>query len=88
MPHELKTWSEPFTAILDGRKRFELRKQDRDFRVGDHLRLREYDPSSGTYTGRETWRVVTYMIRGGEWGLPLDLCIMGIEKDESHADVG
>lgn len=59
--HELKTWPEYFEAVDSGRKTFELRKNDRDFKVGDTLRLREYEPGPDRYTGRECTRVVTYV---------------------------
>jgi hypothetical protein len=62
--HDLKCWPAYFSAVLDGRKTFELRKNDRGYREGDVLLLREYDPDH-LYTGRELRRVVTYVLFGG-----------------------
>ena len=44
MTHELKTWPEFFTETRAGRKKFELRRNDRDFQVGDQLLLKEWNP--------------------------------------------
>jgi Domain of unknown function (DUF3850) len=60
--HDLKTWPEFFHDLATGQKTFELRKNDRDYRVGDTLRLREWDPDTKTYSGRETTRRVTHML--------------------------
>lgn len=62
--HELKSWPEYFVAVADGSKTFEVRKNDRDFCVGDHLRLREWDPRTELYTGREVERRITYIFSG------------------------
>lgn len=66
--HDLKTWPVYFTALAEGRKTYELRRDDRGFEVGDVLRLREWDPrldddGLGGYTGREVRRVVTHVLR-------------------------
>jgi hypothetical protein len=42
--HELRCWPEFFCSLLSGEKTFEVRKDDRGFRVGDTLWLREYRP--------------------------------------------
>jgi len=47
MKHTLKTWPEYFQAVLEGKKTFEIRENDRGFQVGDELELIEYDPREG-----------------------------------------
>ena len=42
--HTLKCWTEFFEAIQDGRKTFEIRKNDRGFQVDDLLILQEWEP--------------------------------------------
>jgi hypothetical protein len=64
--HELKTWPEFFEPVFQGVKTFELRKDDREYREGDELWLREWQPMKG-YTGRDCWRVVTYLKRAEDF---------------------
>lgn len=90
--HDLKTWPEPFAAILSGAKTYEIRTADRPFKVGDWLRLREYNRASslgpGHYTGRSLLVEVTYLTPGGQWGLPDGLCVMAIRKVEPASEWG
>ena len=66
--HELKTWPEFFKSVANGDKTFEIRRDDRDFRVGDLLLLREWDPVTSSYSGRELHRQIKYMTeRGNPW---------------------
>lgn len=44
MIHNLKTWPEYFRAVRNREKTFELRFNDRDFKVGDVLLLQEFNP--------------------------------------------
>lgn len=60
--HELKTWPEYFKAVASGEKNFEIRKNDRDFKVGDILILKEYDPVKKEYTGDYVGREITYIM--------------------------
>lgn len=76
--HALKTWPAYFKDVALGGKNFEVRRDDRPFKVGDVLRLREYDPRSDTYTGREVRRCVTYLLPGGEFGIEDGYCVMGL----------
>lgn len=76
--HELKCWRVPFQAILDGRKAFEFRKNDRGYKVGDTLRLREWVYDDEAYTGREASALVTYMVEGPSFGVPEGYVVMSI----------
>ncbi|MCH7799049.1 MAG: DUF3850 domain-containing protein [Planctomycetes bacterium] len=40
----LKIWPQYYQPIVTGEKKFERRKNDRDYQVGDQLLLREWDP--------------------------------------------
>ena len=42
MIHELKIKNEYLLAVIDGSKTFELRKDDRGYKVGDYLQLQSY----------------------------------------------
>ena len=75
--HELKTWPSFFGAIMRGIKKFEIRKDDRGFALGDILHLREWDPDTDKYTGAGTWVVVTYIVRACP-GLEPGYVIMGV----------
>lgn len=75
---ELKTWIAPFSAVWDGSKTHELRRNDRDFEVGDMLVLREWDHDRVAYTGRVAVCSVTYLTRGGAFDLPFELCVMSV----------
>jgi len=80
--HFLKTWVEYYQTILDGRKNFELIKNDRDFNEGDILVLQEFDHLSGKFTDREMERKVGYILHGGSFGLEKGFCIMALKQEE------
>lgn len=62
--HELKCWPEYFRPIADGRKSFDLRKADRDFKVGDNVRLMEWEPKDDSFTGQDCYRHIVYILAG------------------------
>ncbi len=57
--HELKTWPRFFAGLLDGTKTAEVRLNDRYFRVGDELILREFNAETDDYTGRVERRFIS-----------------------------
>lgn len=76
--HELKIWPEPFRAVRDGDKTFEVRENDRDFRLGDWLVLCEWDPEAEAFTGARVVAFVSYIVNGPEWGLPESMAVMAL----------
>lgn len=60
--HELKIWPQYFAAVSKGIKTFEYRKNDRNFRRGDTVTLREYEPRTG-YTGKEIRFRIGYVLQ-------------------------
>ncbi len=84
--HDLKCWIEFFEEISTRRKKFELRKNDRGFAVGDTLILREWNNASKTYTGRIVARTVTYLLEhkpdaecAANYGLAPEYVIMSLD---------
>jgi hypothetical protein len=61
MTHELKCWPEFFSAVQRWDKVFEIRHNDRDFKVGDLLWLREWNPQTKEYTGASVNRSISYI---------------------------
>lgn len=74
--HELKILIPFFVAVQNGSKTFELRKNDRNYFVGDVLILKEYNERTGEFTGRIIPKKVTYIFYGGEYGLEEGYCIL------------
>lgn len=64
--HELKTLPKFFGAQLKGIKKFEVRYNDRDYRVGDILVLQEYSPERG-YTGKYLHVEITYILNDSDY---------------------
>jgi hypothetical protein len=77
--HEVKTWPPVFQDMRDGKKPFEYRYNDRDYQVGDILVSREYGPTTKSYSGRLDKYRITYMVKGGQFGIPEGYVIMTVE---------
>ncbi len=60
--HELKIVPAYYEAVASGRKCFELRNNDRDFKVGDQVLLREWYPETESYTGRQIRVTISYVL--------------------------
>jgi len=73
MKHYLKTESSYFQSVQDGRKKFELRKNDRDFKVFDTIVLKEV--VNGVETGFGLEMQIKYILHEME-GLEKGYCII------------
>lgn len=78
--HDLKLAAMFFNDVQSGKKSFELRKNDRHYKVGDLLNMHEY--SEGKDTGRFIDAEIVYMIEDYN-GLKEGYCILGIKLLES-----
>lgn len=63
MKIEKKVWPEYFQKILDGKKKYELRLADWECSEGDLLLLKEWNPETKEYTGREIGKTITYILK-------------------------
>lgn len=83
--HELKILPEYFEAVKKGIKNFELRKDDRDYQVGDMITLKEYT-KDGVYTGRGIANLkIEYILRDcPDYGLKKGYCILGFTDYYSY----
>lgn len=86
MTHALKTWPEYFKEVSSGNKKFEVRKNDRPFKVGDTLILQEYDPQSKQYTGNELTFKIAYILNGPGMGIYKDFCVMSLADGISEVE--
>lgn len=80
MDHTLKTINPYFNEVWCGTKKFELRKNDRKYEVGQKIMLLEYDPETDYYSGRNITAIIEYILENAtEFGLMEDYCILGLD---------
>ena len=77
--HEKKILPQYFKDVKEGRKNFELRKDDCDYQIGDLIQLQEWN--YGTYTGETITKEIAYILRDcPEYGLAPGFCILGLKE--------
>jgi hypothetical protein len=62
-----------------GEKNFEVRRNDRDYQVGDTLALMEFDRERDCYLGGRWPFEVTYILHGSQYGIPEGYCVMALK---------
>ena len=84
--HELKIKEEYLLEVALGNKTFELRKNDRDYQVGDLIRFIDIRQSNSdgcdyAYIDNDALYKIIYVLKDvPEYGLDKDYCILGIKK--------
>lgn len=77
MIHRIKLSYLYFNDVQNGKKNFELRRDDRNYQVGDKLLLSEV--KDNVLTGREVEVDVVYKL-ADYTGLEAGYCILGIDR--------
>ena len=77
MMHHLKIYSELFSAVCIRIKTFEVRKNDRNFQVGDSVCLHECDEEAEE-TGRHIKFIISYVLAGE--GIKKGYVVLGIKS--------
>ena len=90
--HEVKSWPEYFTPISYGYRFHELRRNDRNYKTGDYMLLREFDPILNDYTSDTMMVQITDITSSttpcaeSENALDPDFCILSIKVVEDDAE--
>lgn len=78
--HELKLQQPFFDDVFFNRKDFEVRKNDRNFKVGDRLKLIEYPSENPKYVLKD----IKYILKGGEFGIEPGYVVLGLKEIYSN----
>lgn len=88
--HELKTLAPYWDAIERGEKNFEVRRNDRDFKNGDILKLHRLRPDMPThydmddsFQKRTITKRITYVLTGGQFGIEPGYVVLGLADIEA-----
>lgn len=81
--HSIRLAKTYFNDVASGKKSFELRKNNRGYKVGDILEMLEFE--DGKNTGRIIQAEITYILEGYT-GLEDGYCILGIKVKNVDAE--
>lgn len=84
--HNLKCESVHFRDVWEGRKKAEIRRDDRGFEIGDGIML--WETKSGEKTGSRIMLIITHILRNvPEYGLRDGFCIISFEHLGLSSDI-
>lgn len=76
--HKLKTIQPFFNDVFYNKKEFEVRKNDRDYQIGDRLQLIEF--GENIENPRYVLKDIKYILKGGQYGIEQDYVILGLKE--------
>ena len=77
--HKIKCIQPFYDAVLNGLKNFEIRYNDRDYKVGDEVLLMEYNPLTEIFTGKDILIRIDYLLSGSVY-LKDGYCVFGFSR--------
>ena len=83
MIHSVKCTEPYFSDVKSGKKNFELRKNDRNYQVGDDIVLNQY--VDGKLTGKIVKKTISYMLEGYS-GIECGYCILGLADSDGKSE--
>lgn len=60
--HTVRCWSDVFPSIMSRDRQFDIRRNDREYAVGDLIEFQEWDDRRQMMTGRVARRYITYVM--------------------------
>ncbi|MEQ3500615.1 DUF3850 domain-containing protein [Tenacibaculum sp. SSH1-16] len=79
--HEVKVKQPFYDDLYFKRKSFEVRKNDRDYEVGDILHLKEFS-NQDWQNMQGIFRKVVYLLEGGQYGIENGYVVLGLREVE------
>jgi len=91
--HHVKSWPQYFRAITTGQRTHDLRRNDRDYKVGDTMILEEFNPTTQAYTGHKCEVEITSITSMSQpcavssEALDPAFCILSIRRAKARAGI-
>lgn len=73
--HTVRAHPDSFQPMWDGLQTFDVRENDRDYKVDDSYQVMEFDPAVEKYTGRMLGASLSFILQG-KYGLPPNIVVM------------
>lgn len=85
--HEIKLACGFIESIIIGKKLFEVRKDDRQYEVGNRIKMKEWDNTNKVFTGKWVIVEILFILRGEEgvmYGLQEGYCCWSHKVTNHH----